>query len=210
MQRPAVTPSDSLKATDNEKSTTVKDNVMDAAVRCFTAHGISKTSMEGIARESGISRSTIYRHFVDRDDLILAILEREAIAIIFKILPRVDSHKNIGDFIIEGMLEAMKEIPNNPALSILLEPDSLAISSRIMLMADRLSHVTIDAVGPMVNAAKKTGILRKSVTTELLVDWVIRNLFSLLTIPSSATQTETQKRHLLEVMLLPAILENHQ
>jgi len=183
-----------------------KEVIIEAGRACFAENGISKTSMENIAEAANVSRRTVYRYFDDKDHLILAILEREALSMIARILPRVSSAKNIGEFIVEGMLEAIREIPLNPFLSRMLEPDSMGISSRIVMMADRLIELTVAAVAPEVEKAQASGVLRKSLAPEMLIDWVIRNLFSLLTIPSSTVRTEDQKRALLRSMLLPAIL----
>jgi len=51
---------------------------MDAAEACFDKYGIAKTTMDDIAKEAGVSRPTVYRHFSDRDTLILAVVLRRS------------------------------------------------------------------------------------------------------------------------------------
>lgn len=48
--------------------------IVDAALRCFERWGLARTRMEDIAREAGVARTVLYRHFASRDDLQLAVI----------------------------------------------------------------------------------------------------------------------------------------
>lgn len=62
-----------LSATD----TRMQDQILDAALRCFSTHGVKKTSMAVVAREARISRAWLYRNFDCRDAIVRALLVRE-------------------------------------------------------------------------------------------------------------------------------------
>jgi AcrR family transcriptional regulator len=49
--------------------------VLDAAVGLFAERGIDGTSMDAIARVSGVSKATIYNHWPDKDALALEMLD---------------------------------------------------------------------------------------------------------------------------------------
>lgn len=49
-----------------------KSMVADTAVSLFAAHGFEATSVEDIARASGISRSTFFRQFGSKEDVVFA------------------------------------------------------------------------------------------------------------------------------------------
>src|SRR5271170_825312 len=57
-----------------QKSEEAHSRVVDAAVALFTERGIESTSMDAIARASGVSKATIYRHWPDKDALCLEVL----------------------------------------------------------------------------------------------------------------------------------------
>ena len=57
-----------------QKSEEAHSRVIDAAVTLFTERGIESTSMDAIARASGVSKATIYRHWPDKDALCLEVL----------------------------------------------------------------------------------------------------------------------------------------
>lgn len=53
-----------------------RDALLDAALRCFTARGLLSTGIEEIRREAGASPSSVYNLFIDRNDIVLALLTR--------------------------------------------------------------------------------------------------------------------------------------
>lgn len=53
-----------------------RDQILDAAVRCFAATGFHATGMADVVRESGLSAGSVYRYFRSKDDLIGSIIDR--------------------------------------------------------------------------------------------------------------------------------------
>lgn len=52
-------------------------SILDAALVEFDRHGIRRVALEDVARRAGVSRTTIYRRFANRDDLVAAVMDRE-------------------------------------------------------------------------------------------------------------------------------------
>jgi AcrR family transcriptional regulator len=55
--------------------------ILDAAGRLFLAPGSGRVSMDDLARDLGMSKKTIYRHFPDKHSLMTAVLDRQFAAI---------------------------------------------------------------------------------------------------------------------------------
>ena len=55
--------------------------ILDAAVVEFERHGLRRVALEDVARRAGVSRTTIYRRFANKDELIGAVVERENVAL---------------------------------------------------------------------------------------------------------------------------------
>lgn len=51
--------------------------VLDAAVVEFERHGFRRVALDDVARRAGVSRTTIYRRFANRDELVAAVIDRE-------------------------------------------------------------------------------------------------------------------------------------
>jgi len=59
------------------RSTDKREEVLDIASETFLGKGYDGTSINVMAREAGISKESIYRYFGSKDDLFLAVVERE-------------------------------------------------------------------------------------------------------------------------------------
>jgi AcrR family transcriptional regulator len=59
-----------------------RDGILEAARRRFLRFGVPKTTMDEIAREAGCSRTTLYSHFRNKQDLYASLLRQDAEAFI--------------------------------------------------------------------------------------------------------------------------------
>ena len=50
--------------------------ILDAAERLFEARGVSRTSLQHIAAEAGVTRGAVYHHFADKAQLFDAMMKR--------------------------------------------------------------------------------------------------------------------------------------
>ena len=55
-----------------------RDALLDAAVALVSAKGVHVVSMEAVAERAGVSRSLVYKHFANRDELLAAAYRRES------------------------------------------------------------------------------------------------------------------------------------
>jgi AcrR family transcriptional regulator len=55
-----------------QKTVTTKEKLIEAAISLFAKHGIHWVSFQQIATKVGVSQPALYKHFKDKDDLILA------------------------------------------------------------------------------------------------------------------------------------------
>src|SRR6187551_982321 len=53
-----------------------RDELLDAAIRLFNRHGFRATGVDRLMEETGIAKTTLYRHFATKEDLIVAALSR--------------------------------------------------------------------------------------------------------------------------------------
>jgi AcrR family transcriptional regulator len=54
-----------------------RDEILDAAQRCFVRSGFHQTSMQEICAEAGMSAGNLYRYFPSKETLIAGIAERD-------------------------------------------------------------------------------------------------------------------------------------
>lgn len=75
-----------------------QDELIDEALRLFMEDGYRATTMEGVAASVGASKSTIYRHYGSKANLLLAAAER-SVPSVAKLLARVpaDAGRDVAD-----------------------------------------------------------------------------------------------------------------
>lgn len=54
----------------------IRGHLLDTALRLFNLHGYHATGIDFLIAEAGVAKTTLYRHFETKEDLILAALER--------------------------------------------------------------------------------------------------------------------------------------
>jgi AcrR family transcriptional regulator len=57
-----------------QRSTRAHKQVLEAAAQLFAERGIDRTSMDAIAEASGVSKATIYKHWKDKEALLLEVM----------------------------------------------------------------------------------------------------------------------------------------
>jgi AcrR family transcriptional regulator len=55
----------------------IRDHLLETALRLFNQNGYTATGVDLIIAEAGVAKTTLYRHFDTKEDLILAALERQ-------------------------------------------------------------------------------------------------------------------------------------
>jgi TetR/AcrR family transcriptional regulator len=89
------------------------DEILDAARDVFERYGARRANVDDVARAAGISRSTLYRRFPNKESLLAAVIDRETSAFLDE-LDRVAQDLPPQEAVIECFVRGiamMREIP---------------------------------------------------------------------------------------------------
>jgi AcrR family transcriptional regulator len=106
----------------------VKDAILAAAYACISRYGIAKTTVEDVARESGLSRASVYRTFPGgRDELIREVVAWEIGRFFADLAHSVAEAKGFEEVVEAALLHAHRAIGQHAVLQKLLltEPERL-------------------------------------------------------------------------------------
>lgn len=92
---------DSSPATRSESSPATVA-ILDAALVEFERHGLRRVALDDVARRAGVSRTTIYRRFANRDELVAAVVERENVALFSDIAHELKSAGPQSNYYVEA------------------------------------------------------------------------------------------------------------
>lgn len=117
------------------------DRVLDGARSAFLDFGIRRTSMNEIARRSGVSPATLYRWYGSKDELVAAVTIRETREFLARLEDQVDRDAPADEQLAEVTVLVAHRLRDQPLLRRLIETEPESI----------LPRLTVDA-GPIIEA----------------------------------------------------------
>jgi AcrR family transcriptional regulator len=81
--------------------------ILDAALAEFDRHGIRRVALDDVARRAGVSRTTIYRRFTNRDDLVAGVMDRENARLFADIAAELKTARRQSNYYVEAFTSAM-------------------------------------------------------------------------------------------------------
>jgi AcrR family transcriptional regulator len=120
--------------------------ILDAAIVEFEQHGFRRVALDDVARRAKISRTTIYRRFRNKDDLIAAVIERENVALFADIANELKQAGPQSNYYVEAFTLAILKFRRHRVLdrmirdepAIVLELAAQHHGAAIVRMADAL------------------------------------------------------------------------
>ena len=78
------------------------ETILDAALVELERHGFRKVALDDVARRAGVSRTTIYRRFANKDELVGAVIERENVHLFADIAAELKSAGPQSNYYVEA------------------------------------------------------------------------------------------------------------
>lgn len=178
---------------------------IDAAEACFERYGVVKTTMEDIAKMAGVSRPTVYRHFSDRDSLILAVIMRRSRSLIGKAQAFIRRHERFEDQLVEGLLFLVKTGRRDPFVRILVSPEHLELAHQILGATDAVIDLNLEMWQPILAEAAARGELNPDLDFREIARWLTHVELIMVGRFDLATDDDVI-RSMLRTFLAPAFL----
>jgi AcrR family transcriptional regulator len=135
-----------------------REEILDAARRCFARHGYGGATVARLEEETGLSRGAIFNYFPSKDDLFMALTERDA--------DRIANVWEERGF--EGALEAI--VDQDPAwLGVYVEAlQRIRTDDAFRERWNRRGDRSYRTVGAALEEAKEAGRIRDDVPSGIL------------------------------------------
>ena len=190
-----------------EVSSNPIDTIIAAAKSCYLSAGISATGMKEVAISAGVARSTVYRYFPGRDDLLVATIKSEMERLNSRIRKKLARYPDPADQMVEGLIVAIKEVPRQPLLRAVFVSEEDSRARKAVWNSDVIVGFGTELMDHVISPAREAGLLQDAVPPEILVEWVYRLLLSFLTLPSNWVRSDAQLRTTLHALLVPVLLK---
>ena len=171
-----------------EEAAATRDSILDAAEKLFVEQGVSRTTLQHIATEAGVTRGAIYWHFDDKGALFNAMMERATLPFecALSVLGKADA-AHVLDELRAFIVEIFRVTETNPQARRVFEIASLKVEfvSEMDAVRVRRRQSQQDWMAQVVERlklAQSTGQIRQDVQPQVLaiglwaaMDGLIRN-----------------------------------
>lgn len=180
----------------------VRQRLLDATSDLIAAEGLGALRLDAVAARAGLHRSSIYRYFRTRDELVLAAVVAATLRVGRQVIDDLGPDAPPERYLVDGVAAAIAAMARDPVLASLGGPAASPTMGRVA--HDALRDGVRPLVEPMFDAAVARGVLREGVTPDDAVRWLEIVVLGLLAAPEALGPGEV--RDLLGRMLVPALL----
>ncbi|MEV0361372.1 TetR/AcrR family transcriptional regulator [Nocardia fusca] len=180
--------------------------ILAAAESCFARYGITKTTMEDVARAASVSRATVYRYFTDRDSLVTESVTRRARANMGPARAYIARRPSIEEKLVEGICEDIRKGMLDPMMHRLVSPEEMILSTQLLTDSGRAVALTYELWEPVLADAQRTGELRPELDLRLVCEWISE--IEIMYISRSAEETSSldRVREKIRTFVIPALV----
>ena len=150
LEVPASAPDGSLAAA---VLTPAELRVAEALLRCVARWGLSKTTMEDIAREAGVSRATVYRLYPGgKSSIMYSAVRSEVQRLLAALTAEVADAGSVEDCLAQAMHQAAVFLASHPALAFMRDHERAALAQVLSFeRMDVLFVVSGVVMGPVLS-----------------------------------------------------------
>jgi AcrR family transcriptional regulator len=160
-----------------------RELILRAAEACIRRWGIRRFSMNDVAERAGVSRMSVYRHFADRDALVLAVLERLADQTVEVATPRVLRRRTLAAQVAEAASH-VRSLDAELDLGLGVRPGEGEQAALALAHTQHILNRWIEFWIPRLDEARERGEVRADLDLRQAAEWIMRMMISLVTIPS--------------------------
>jgi AcrR family transcriptional regulator len=183
-----------------------RQQILAAAERVIQRYGVSKTTMDDIGKEAGVSRPTVYRYFGDRDALLRALIERRSRMLFERARTFILSHDTFAEQIVEGLVYLVDHGRKDPIVRILVSPEHMELATPLVGGSNLATALTAEMWEPILRRAIERGEIRADLEMSEVAAWLALVQFILVGRLDFARADDPGHRKMLRDFVLPAFL----
>ena len=184
------------------------ERIIRAAYECFDRYGVSKTTIEDIAKRAILSRPSVYKYFSGKDDIVARICLDEAMKVNAEVRKRLVRTDKFDVMFTEAVLLVVKIGYENPYFRRTIEDsqyqanahDSSSVAYRIHreLWRKTLEH------------AAATGELASDITIDDVIIWLNLSQHMLLSRIDLFKESDEKLRHFIRRFIAAPLLSQNR
>jgi AcrR family transcriptional regulator len=177
---------------------TARERLLEAAYACVARFGLGKTTIDDVAKVSGLSRASIYRQFPGgRDQLMREVVAWETGRFFGRLAEAIAGAPDFATLLEEALVFAHRAVQEHAVLQKVLVTEPERLVPLITVQADRILHFITGFLVPYLEREERAGRLREGIDTERAADYVGRLLLSYVNAQGAWDLTDREQVRLL-------------
>ncbi|WP_307873725.1 MULTISPECIES: helix-turn-helix domain-containing protein [unclassified Frankia] len=176
-----------------------------AAARILVARGTTRLTVDEVAKEAAVVRSTVYRYFRSRDELVLGVVLSRIDAGMRRVLGMLEHPDDAARSVVDLIMHAVGLVAGDPLNEALFSTDSRWMVTSLELRSEAVVDAFHQHLGPLLRQWRAEGQLRADLDLRETSRWM--NTVALLLLgPPWAQRSDGAKREFVERYVVPGLL----
>ena len=185
-----------------------RERLLEATFACVARYGIAKTTVEDIARQSGLSRATVYRHFPGgKEQLVNATIAWEAARFFERLAIAVADAPDLPTLLVDAVMFAHVAFEQHAVLQKILETEPELLLPQLTVESTRLLAFIHTFLQAPLERERVRGSLTPALDVDTAADHIGRLVLSFVGTPGRWDLTDrAQVEELVRTELLAGVL----
>lgn len=179
--------------------------LLGAVERCIVRRGSARVPMAEVAEEAGVTRSTLYRYFPTRKELVTALLLARAEALVEAAVAAMPDPEDAAASLPVFILHPVETVVGTPLTDALFSPESEGLATSVEFESDALFEVALRRFGPPLARWQAQGQVHADLDIPRTVRWLIAQAVLLLS-PPWRTLPPTERKVIVERYVIRGLL----
>ncbi|MFB4311543.1 TetR/AcrR family transcriptional regulator [Actinomadura sp. GTD37] len=158
--------------------------ILDAALAEFETYGLRRVSVEDVAKRAGVARTTIYRRFTNKEQLLQAVILRECRRFLTAIAEATQDLASAEDAVVEGFVVGLRSARTHPLMTRVLESEPEAFLPQLSMNGGAVMLAARDILADRLRRARPGDGEDHNTVAEVL----LRLAVSLLLVPGGGLE----------------------
>lgn len=182
-----------------------RTRILDAARRCLERRGDTQIRMAEVADDAGMVRSTVYRYFPTRDELLLGLVLQRIDAALARLVRSLRDPANPGLCIPRMVLVPVDSVDGDPLNEALFATESTALTGVLEAGAEQIVDVVHRHYEPLFRQWQADGAMHPDLDRREVARWVHTTALYLLA-PPWRGRPAAEKRRFVDQFVVRALV----
>lgn len=191
---------------DSAEYDNMRQRLVTAAWEYACIHGLDRLTLNAVAEQAGCARSSVYRYFDNKDQLLGAVWQDRVLAIGRDLDAELMRWDDPREQLVRSLYLAVTRVRSGPSLELfrsLLVNDGRHMADIALEYIPRIAP-EVFTIAPIYTRAREEGLMREEISDEDVLRWLVTVAIALVQQDSLGTDPE-QELAFLRRMLVPSI-----